>query len=150
MFVNHKPRILNGRLWSPASAFTGIPLRQNIIWNTGPGVNINPGAFTPAHEYVMLFADADWRFNSRAAGKLGDVWSFPPERNAIHPATFPIALPLKCIQAAPGRTVGDPFCGTGTTMLAAKLLKWKAIGVDSSERYCEIAANRLAQGVLAL
>ena len=83
-----------------------------------------------------------------------NLWRIPPgaSTGAGHPAVMPLALATAAIRLStwPGETVLDPFAGTGTTLLAAKLLGRQAVGVELSERYCELAAARLSQGVLAL
>jgi site-specific DNA-methyltransferase (adenine-specific) len=49
-----------------------------------------------------------------------------------------------------GESVLDPFCGIGSTLIAATLECRTAIGVEYEEKYCEIAVNRLRQQVLPL
>jgi len=72
--------------------------------------------------------------------------------HAEHPTQKPlgIVLPLLAYSCPPGGLVLDPFAGSGTTLRAAKDLGRRAIGIERHERYCEVAARRLAQGVLAL
>lgn len=69
-----------------------------------------------------------------------------------HPCPKPIHTMRWLVNKAslPGQTILDPFAGSGTTLRAAKDLGRKAIGIEIEERYCEIAAKRLAQGVLPL
>jgi site-specific DNA-methyltransferase (adenine-specific) len=77
--------------------------------------------------------------------------SVPTTAEREHVTEKPLAvitylLPL----LRPDTTVLDPFMGSGTTLRAAKDLGRKAIGIEIEERYCEIAARRLSQQVLAL
>lgn len=70
---------------------------------------------------------------------------------AEHPTQKPIGIlmPLIKYSSPPGGLVLDPFAGSGSTLVAAKQLGRHSIGIEIEERYCEVAAKRLAQGVLA-
>jgi site-specific DNA-methyltransferase (adenine-specific) len=69
----------------------------------------------------------------------------------VHPTQKPVALMRWCLELVPDAAVAlDPFMGSGTTLRAAKDLGRKAIGIEIEERYCEIAAKRLSQEVMAL
>jgi site-specific DNA-methyltransferase (adenine-specific) len=65
-----------------------------------------------------------------------------------HPCPRQLAHAKWLVQQFANGTVLDPFCGSGTTLVAAKEAGYEAIGIEIEERYCEIAANRLSQGFL--
>lgn len=75
-----------------------------------------------------------------------------PAETFDHPCPKPLEWMTWAVERVSGEqeTVLDPFMGTGTTLRAAKTLHRKAIGIELDERYCEIAAKRMAQEVLAL
>lgn len=73
--------------------------------------------------------------------------NFPDPAAANHPTSKPTTLMVALIKCLAPQTIVDPFMGSGTTLLAAKKMGRQAVGVEIEERYCEIAANRLAQGV---
>ena len=77
----------------------------------------------------------------------GDVWAIPTRPYlGPHFAAFPIDVPTRCIQAGckPGGLVLDPFCGTGTTGLAALSLSRRFTGIELSPAFAALAAERLA------
>jgi len=81
--------------------------------------------------------------------KPADVWDIMPEdtqRRGMHYAPYPVDLCRIPILATcpPGGTVLDPFCGTGTTLVAARDLGRKSIGIDISNHYLKIAEERCA------
>jgi DNA modification methylase len=67
------------------------------------------------------------------------------------PGSHPCARPLDQLEhiveqwAKPHGTILDPFCGSGTTLVAAKKLGRHFLGFEISEQYCEIARRRLAK-----
>ncbi len=72
------------------------------------------------------------------------------ENGRVHPTQKPVKLMLKCLSLSWTNDclkILDPFMGSGTTLVAAKELGRRAIGIEIEERYCEIAAERLAQEV---
>jgi DNA modification methylase len=102
---------------------------------------------TPAYTSDVLHVSPEKAGN--AGGHIGrEKWA--KNTGAHHPCPKPIALCHKLIQAftAPGQTILDPFAGSGTTLMAAKNMGRKVIGIEVEERFCRGIAERCAQDVL--
>ena len=157
-FYNHKLRYRNSTPIMPADflrTWTAWSLRQEIVWARDGSMVFNARMFPPCDEriYWMVREGADHKWNQDVGNQWLSVWRIRQEVGIDgHPCPFPLSLPARCILATtdPDDVVLDPFMGSGTTLRAAKDHGRKAIGIDVSEAYCEIAAKRLAQEVLAL
>jgi len=120
------------------------PASKWLVWDKQTGENGYADAelaWTNLGGAVRTFRH-QWMGMLRAASDDGD------ER--VHPTQKPVPLMRWCIGLVPDGVVLDPFMGSGTTLRAARDLGRRAIGIEIEERYCEIAARRLDQGVLDL
>jgi len=155
VFYNHKIRWVNGKLlhpyaWISRSDWT---LRQEIVWDRMIAANMRGWRYWQVDERIYwLYKPIDdhlvgQELDSKHA-KLGSIWRMKPvPRTKSHPAPFPLELPLRAIYSMPGeeeKVVLDPFCGTGTTLVAARILGHRFIGIDISPDYVRFAEERLA------
>lgn len=126
-------------------------VRQVLIWDkrgAGPGMGDLSTAFGTSHEEIYLIGK--WAKRTSRRGSVITTESSPSELTTRigHPTPKPVGLMEIIVDAAPDGIIADPFSGSGATLLAARNLGRRAIGVELEERYCEIIANRLAQGAL--
>ncbi|QDV43800.1 Modification methylase HindIII [Stieleria neptunia] len=100
-------------------------------------------------EAIAILHTENGRMRWNGGGRRA-VWSCYREHRAVHRTQKPLSLvkQLAAMFSKPGDLILDPFMGSGTSLRAAKEVGCHAIGIEISERNCEIAANRLRQGVL--
>jgi modification methylase len=153
-FYNHKLRWDKGKMIHPMEWLlkTKWNIRQEIIWDRGIAANIRGWRFWQVEERIY------WLCKPKNGNLIGEellskhalmtsVWRFLPEQKNKHPAPFPLQLPLRCIYSILDGNkecvVIDPYSGSGTTLVAAKMLGHNYIGIDISDNYIEMANNRL-------
>jgi site-specific DNA-methyltransferase (adenine-specific) len=148
----------------------GFQYQSTIVWNEG---NISrrtawgswlsasaPFVIAPVELIVVLYKGS-WK--KTTGSKVSDItrdefmewtnglWTFSGERTKKvgHPAPFPVELPRRCIKlfSYVGDVVLDPFCGSGTTLIAALNNNRKAIGIELDKKYCELARKRILENI---
>jgi len=165
--VGRKPYIPYHKFIIDAMLDVGFLMRGEIIWNkaAGAGTSTAWGSWCSAsnptlrdtHEYILVFSKD--KFSRNAKNKENtisrdefleftkSVWEFQPEsaKRVGHPAPFPVELPYRCIQlyTFKGEVVLDPFCGVGTTAIAALKSGRHFICLDINLEYVERAKKRI-------
>jgi modification methylase len=145
----------------------GFLMRGEIIWNkaASSGISTAWGSWQSAsnptlrdvHEYVIIFSKGTFSRSSHNKENTitkeefltftKSMWDFPAESatRTGHPAPFPTELPYRCIQLYTfrGEVVLDPFCGIGSTCIAALKSGRRFVGYDVSKEYLEMANRRI-------
>lgn len=152
-FYNHKIRWERGKMLHPMSWLnkTKWVIRQEIIWDRMIAANIRGWRFWQVEERIY------WLYKTIGKNLIGEelkprhalltsIWRFQPEQKNPHPAPFPLALPVRAIYSIMTEkkgTVIDPYCGSGTTLVAAKILGNNFIGIEISQEYIKFSHERL-------
>lgn len=157
-FLSHAERLLVNR--GGLLAFTSDRLigeyitgplqhRRTLVWRkTNPAPQF-PGNYQSSCEWIVwLSKNAPSKF--RSGGATSNVLDFPIPSRKSHPCEKPVGLMerLLRVHSDAGDAALDPYAGSGSTLVAAKNLGRRVIGIEADERYCEVAARRCAQDVL--
>jgi DNA modification methylase len=96
------------------------------------------------HENAYLLAKGN---PPQPANRIPDVFEWKYSGNKLHPTQKPLCVLTPLIQSFshPGDVVLDPFCGSGSTLLAAKIQGRQFIGIELDTRYFETARDRLRE-----
>ena len=139
----------------------GWILRNDLVWSK-PHVAPRPerDRLRLSHEHFFHFVSRSkvgrpayyYDLDGVEPGALDVVTASPDRGDSAHSATFPMELVLPRVRSSspPGGVVLDPFCGTGTTLVAALSEHRRAIGFELSEKFAGIARSRIEEiGILA-
>lgn len=139
-----RPALVFGKWTQPRPEST----RARLIWDKkvqGTGDLSIPWGPTDEEVYVIGAGFVGHRGSNIVRSQMlmsGD------SRRPDHPTPKPISLMEVLIEKCPPGEITDPFAGSGATLVASRNLGRRAIGVELEERYCEVIARRLDQGVL--
>lgn len=148
--------------WLAADVLVTDP-PYGIGWKRGAGTGPRAATLSrdPGHSGIANDQDTSARdralmtWGDRPGVVFGSFYAAAPSRVAQvlvfkKWANSGVDVMEALIEACPPGVIADPFAGSGSTLVAARNLGRRAIGVDLEERYCEIAAKRLAQDCLPL
>jgi len=134
-------------LWRSAIANNFLKEKTPIYWDKGNHTSGDLEGDYGGRVEIFIFCH---KGRHLLRSRQSNLWSIPRDSSGDHPTPKPVSLMRRMIENSSDidDLVLDPFVGSGTTLVAAKELGRKAIGIEIEERYCEIAAKRLSQEIL--
>ena len=129
---------------------SGIKVQRVGVWvKTNPTPQLTGDRPAQGWEAIAYMHRADRRSKWNGGGRAGNYIS-PIPKSQGHPTAKPLPMIEDWVRlfTQSGDVILDPFAGSGTTLRAAVNEGRKAIGVERDERYCELIADRMSQGVL--
>ena len=117
-----------------------------LLWHKLNPIPYKDGTFLPDTEYCIYIKKSGAYFNlGLDFHKYHKYWITGLQSNNGHPTPKPLVIMENQILLSSKNNdlILDPFCGSGTTCVAAKMLDRRYIGIDISEKYCQIARQRL-------
>lgn len=135
-----------------AAIDAGISAASCVVWDKewiGPA---GPQQLRSQHELCLVLAREGFAQRDRSQGDVLRIKA-GSHKPSGHPAEKPVRLLRRILEltgARPGEVILDPFTGSGTVGVAAKSLGLRSVLIEAERRWCEVAANRLAQDALDL
>jgi len=123
------------------------PHKQILIWRKPVDAGVVGSVTGYRRDTELIFLTGPWPQRTSSRSSVLETSGGKARYLNTHPHAKPPYLLQRLMEWTEG-VIADPFAGSGSTLLAAKQLGRKAIGVELDERYAEIAARRLSQGVL--
>lgn len=126
--------------------FRRYPMLQSIIWDRDA---LGMGAYYRRQTEFIIYARTRNAPDFASANARDLIRMKAGYGTRQHPAQKPVGLMVELLKNSDG-VVLDPYAGSGTTLLAARQLGRRSIGVEIDERHCELIVRRLAQDVLQI